>query len=517
MKKIFIILLQALILIIFYSCAKKSPFTPVLPSATFTNTIPAPTATQTVTVTHNASTATTTATATTTSLPAYANAYEPDDSYAQANWIFSNTPQTRSIYPAIDTDWVKFSVTQPSGAVLETSGIPGGNTVLTLYVSTDLVNPVASNDDKNYPSDLYSKIDTELPAGVYYLKITSFNSVSEISEYTISLLINYLTPTPTYTATPTVTDTVVQTATFTCTVTNTHTRTATGTFTSTATVTITKTPGWHIITSGITGVTNVSLASSGTDYSYGYILSNTLYVNGTAICNNVKAGSMNRKWLAKPGAVTYAVYVDTNNDVYVKTSSDWSTALGGTKVATIAATDEYPAIYVDGTTPYVVTNSTSKYFNGTSWATHALGGGMGTNYSTSVFKGYKGTNLHFAYREGSLVNKWDGTQWVCPDPCDPINLEYHPGNPSILLFTKDIAIDIDPTNGQLYFAQWASENDGIWIDNYLFVKDFPSLTRVGSTTMGSSWLVTAGPTTLPSGKWVDLKVVSSILHHLLQC
>ncbi len=115
------------------------------------------------------------------------DAYEPDNSEAQAKWIYPGTPQNHSIIPALDVDWVKFLLTETSAVTLETSaGTPGGDTRMWLYDSEMTL--LAFNDDNG--TDFYSRIvrscgSDALPAGLYYVKVNDYDD--EIPSYLLSL------------------------------------------------------------------------------------------------------------------------------------------------------------------------------------------------------------------------------------------------------------------------------------------------------------------------------------------
>ncbi|MCX6028459.1 MAG: PA14 domain-containing protein [Chloroflexi bacterium] len=134
--------------------------------------------------------------------------YEPDNTAAQANWIYSGSPQTHSIVPATDIDWVKFSLTGQSGVVIETSGT-SGDTRMWLYDSN--LNEIEYDDDDG--GGAFSLIDRvcgtdPLLAGMYYVKVDDFQNDNEIPSYNLALGVSVCTgPTATPTSTPTRTPT----------------------------------------------------------------------------------------------------------------------------------------------------------------------------------------------------------------------------------------------------------------------------------------------------------------------
>jgi len=116
-------------------------------------------------------------------------AYEPDNDFGQAVTLLSGQAQTHSICPSGDEDWVTFSITSPSAALLEISG-GAGNTRMWLY-DTNLTQ-IEYNDDGGTGN--FSKIDRlcgtgKLPNGTYYVKVNEYGDNHVIDDYYISLTI----------------------------------------------------------------------------------------------------------------------------------------------------------------------------------------------------------------------------------------------------------------------------------------------------------------------------------------
>ena len=112
------------------------------------------------------------------------NDYEPDNSSGQARSITSGTPQTRSIVPKTDVDWIKFQLSVTSGVLLETSGTLFADTRISLYDGS--LTPIEYNDDDGI--DFFSYIDRlcavdPLPAGTYFVKVEEFSNDAEIPTY----------------------------------------------------------------------------------------------------------------------------------------------------------------------------------------------------------------------------------------------------------------------------------------------------------------------------------------------
>ncbi len=116
------------------------------------------------------------------------DSYEPDDTYSQARTITSSSPQSHNINDGgADVDWVKFTLSQTSDIVIETSGA-SGDTRMWLYDSTGVPDSsIAYNDDNGV--DMFSRISTQLSAGTYYVKVDEYNNNDEIPSYVISLTV----------------------------------------------------------------------------------------------------------------------------------------------------------------------------------------------------------------------------------------------------------------------------------------------------------------------------------------
>ena len=112
------------------------------------------------------------------------NSYEPDNAPGQAKLITSGSPQTRSIVPKTDLDWVKFQLTTTSGVLLETSGPLNSDTRISLYSSN--LSPIEYHDDTG--TSFWSYIDRTcgidpLPPGTYYVKVEEYKNDAQIPSY----------------------------------------------------------------------------------------------------------------------------------------------------------------------------------------------------------------------------------------------------------------------------------------------------------------------------------------------
>jgi hypothetical protein len=110
------------------------------------------------------------------------DAYESDDAAIAARPWSGLAPQTHSIRPPGDQDWVAFTLSTTTNAVIETSG-DSGDTRLWLF-DADL-NELASDDDSG--QGFFSRIDRTLAAGTYYLKVDGCEADREVGQYDLSV------------------------------------------------------------------------------------------------------------------------------------------------------------------------------------------------------------------------------------------------------------------------------------------------------------------------------------------
>ena len=115
------------------------------------------------------------------------DAFESDNTSAEATATSSGEIQTHNISPETDEDWIEFTLTAPSVVVLETRGGSGDDTVLELY--DDLLGLIESNDDGGLggSSRITRACGTdELPAGTYFARVTSYNAETSILAYDLA-------------------------------------------------------------------------------------------------------------------------------------------------------------------------------------------------------------------------------------------------------------------------------------------------------------------------------------------
>ncbi len=113
--------------------------------------------------------------------------WEPNDASSSATPFTPGAPQWHDLCPIGDQDWMRFVVTQPSSAALETYA-SGGDTEMWLYDSSiDLI-----EYDDNGGVGSFSRIDrlcgpNQLSPGTYYVKIGDVGNDHLIDNYSLSV------------------------------------------------------------------------------------------------------------------------------------------------------------------------------------------------------------------------------------------------------------------------------------------------------------------------------------------
>jgi hypothetical protein len=119
------------------------------------------------------------------------DAFEPDNTPAEAkDIVVDGEVQARSLGAPGDSDWARFTLAVPTQVTIETTGVPGGDTLVFLFRGDD--GTVEQNDlvdaDDDGGSFFYSRLTSEvLAAGTYYVLVTPFNRVGTLSSYTLSV------------------------------------------------------------------------------------------------------------------------------------------------------------------------------------------------------------------------------------------------------------------------------------------------------------------------------------------
>jgi hypothetical protein len=115
------------------------------------------------------------------------DAFEPDNTYAQATLLVSGVDQMHSISGGgADIDWMRFELTSPSDVVLETNG-SYGDTRMWLYDSASVPNDYLDYDDDSGTGRFSRIVHTGLPAGTYYVEVVDYDMDTEIPAYEIRL------------------------------------------------------------------------------------------------------------------------------------------------------------------------------------------------------------------------------------------------------------------------------------------------------------------------------------------
>jgi hypothetical protein len=282
----------------------------------------------TLSVSHNTPTVTPTNTATVTATSIYADMYEPDNTAAQANVIYPGVPQTHSIMPAYDQDWVKFTLTNTSLVVLSAIG-PGqtGDTGLYLYTASNNPNGPYIYDDDSGGLGVWSMITTTLPPGTYYARVVCVDKYYgfglTVPSYDLTLMTSDVT-----TLTPTLT--MVASATYT----PTRTQTATLTMIATATCTMTPTMSLNEALDNYTLVFNTAgnanwagenpVSYYGGDAAQSGAIGNNMQTYISATVNGPGTLSFYWKVSSQPSSDTLSLYVDGVNVQSISGEVDWT-------------------------------------------------------------------------------------------------------------------------------------------------------------------------------------------------
>jgi DNA-binding beta-propeller fold protein YncE len=108
--------------------------------------------------------------------------YENDDTYSDAKFILNDTPQTHSIDPAADMDWVKFTVNAPvTLTMVTTDTIPGIYTTTLALYGTDGTTVLVTDTER---------IDYAFTTdGTYYVRVRATDPSVGDPSYTYQLLL----------------------------------------------------------------------------------------------------------------------------------------------------------------------------------------------------------------------------------------------------------------------------------------------------------------------------------------
>ncbi|MFH1378510.1 MAG: pre-peptidase C-terminal domain-containing protein, partial [Planctomycetota bacterium] len=110
------------------------------------------------------------------------DAYEPDNNSSTATLLTPGAPQNHCIHMNGDQDWYRFTLTEGSIVILETSGA-SGDTAMSLYNSSQSL----LQTDYNSGTGNFSRIETYLTAGTYYVMVCENGQNAAIPAYVMSL------------------------------------------------------------------------------------------------------------------------------------------------------------------------------------------------------------------------------------------------------------------------------------------------------------------------------------------
>ena len=123
-------------------------------------------------------------------IPLQTDAYEPNDTFAQAVPLVSGETINLSIHQSSDLDYWTFTLPVPASVHVETNGQSGDGQ---LYVYDSSQSQIFYNDDGG--TGLFSMLDMELQPGVYYVLSQSYYNGSPIGAYTLNYSAVYQAPT----------------------------------------------------------------------------------------------------------------------------------------------------------------------------------------------------------------------------------------------------------------------------------------------------------------------------------
>ncbi len=117
------------------------------------------------------------------------DAYEPDDTVAQAKPIQIGEVQHHNFYPANDVDWVRLDAT-PGTYLINTLNLAANtDTILRLYASNG-VTPLALNDDCTSATRASCLTWTATTSGTLYIQIAPYdaNSIGPDRTYDLTVV-----------------------------------------------------------------------------------------------------------------------------------------------------------------------------------------------------------------------------------------------------------------------------------------------------------------------------------------
>jgi hypothetical protein len=123
-------------------------------------------------------------------IPLETDAYEPNNTFADAIPLVSGETINLSIHESADLDYWTFTLPVPASVHVETDGQSGDGQ---LYVYDSSQSQIYYNDDGG--NGLFSMLDMELQPGVYYVLSQSYYNGNPIGAYTLNFSAEYQAPT----------------------------------------------------------------------------------------------------------------------------------------------------------------------------------------------------------------------------------------------------------------------------------------------------------------------------------
>ncbi len=116
-----------------------------------------------------------------------ADTHEPDNHHTVPAVIPLDSPQTHSIYPVGDVDWIAFTLTAPSSFALRVSGTDLPQIALydPYLVVQQFANPYGDYDENGVAYTIGCK-DGALEPGTYYIRASAFGDYYPIADYTVT-------------------------------------------------------------------------------------------------------------------------------------------------------------------------------------------------------------------------------------------------------------------------------------------------------------------------------------------
>ena len=113
-----------------------------------------------------------------------ADSFEADNLPGQASTISENVPQTRTVYPGGDVDYVTFTLSATSPVTIEATS--AGYVTIRLLDANKRFVAFAKSQDNNGVARIIRSQDGVLPAGSYYVLVGEFSNKMTL-DYTLNV------------------------------------------------------------------------------------------------------------------------------------------------------------------------------------------------------------------------------------------------------------------------------------------------------------------------------------------